>query len=81
MRHRLQDQQVWYGAKARWNRSRALTWALTVLILQIVGLSAAVARVAQWIEVSLIGVAAAVSAAATAWSHSCQYENPSTPQQ
>jgi SMODS and SLOG-associating 2TM effector domain 3/SMODS and SLOG-associating 2TM effector domain 1 len=72
---RIRDQQRWYGSKAELNRKRALVWGLAVLGFQLAGAVSAIARIVQWIAVSLLGIAAAASAAAAAWLQSRQHES------
>jgi hypothetical protein len=71
---RIEDQQVWYSGRASWNRERAHRWQLALVGLEIIGLLAAIGRVADWIELDVLGVAAACSAAATAWLQTRQHE-------
>jgi hypothetical protein len=78
LRDRIQDQRTWYATRARSNRARALASGLAVLALQIVGVGVALARIAQWIEVSLLGIVAVAGAIVAAWSQTRQYESLST---
>jgi hypothetical protein len=71
---RIEDQENWYSDKADWNRSRADLWSWTVLAIEIVGLLGAIARVIGWLHFDLLAIAAAATAAATAWLRSKQYE-------
>lgn len=75
---RIQDQQEWYTTNARQNRRLAVRWGLTVLGFQILGVLAGIARVSQWVDVNLLGIAAAAAAAATAWLQTRQHENLTT---
>lgn len=77
-RDRIEEQQEWYVTKGSWNRRRAAAWGLTVLGFQILGVLAATARVAQWIDVNLVGIAAAAGAGAAAWLQTRQHQNLTT---
>lgn len=77
-RGRIEDQRAWYSDKANWNRRRRVTWQITVAAFEIAGLVAAIARVADWISVNVLGLAAACAAAATAWIQARQHEQLAT---
>ena len=57
-RGRIADQQAWYSARATWNQKRRVAWQLALMLLEIGGLLAAIARVADWIDIDLLGFAA-----------------------
>ncbi|HEV7648061.1 MAG TPA: DUF4231 domain-containing protein [Actinophytocola sp.] len=67
LRFRIIDQQEWYGHKASHNEKRASRWRMTLLIIEVVGLVAALAKAAGYVNIDLAGVSAAVIAAGTAW--------------
>lgn len=71
---RIEDQRSWYSEKANWNKKRRVTWQLALFGFEAAGLFASIARVADWIEVNLLGLAAAGAAAATAWLQARQHE-------
>jgi hypothetical protein len=75
---RIEDQQSWYAEKAEWNRRRATAWGLMVLGVQTFGALAAIAYLADWVGVSLLGVAASAAAGATAWLQTRQHESLTT---
>lgn len=71
---RIAEQQGWYSTKATWNQVRLTRWQLTLVVVEATGLLAAIARVAGWIDINLLALAAACSAAATAWLQARQHE-------
>lgn len=71
---RLEDQRSWYSKKATWNQKRHLAWQIGLVLIEVGGLLAAIAHVANWIDVNLLGLAAACAAAATAWLQARQHE-------
>lgn len=75
---RIGEQQGWYGGKAKENEKRALGWGLAVLALQLAGALTAIAHIAGWLSLSLLGIAAAASAAAAAWLQTRQHDNLAT---
>jgi hypothetical protein len=73
--HRIVDQQSWYGTKATYNRTRATRWAYVVLAAEGLGLTCAILRAADLIEVDLLGLIAAFSIAAAAWLQVKQHDS------
>jgi hypothetical protein len=71
---RLEDQRLWYSEKATWNQKRRVAWQIGLFLFEGAGLLAAIARVANWIDVNLLGLAAACAAAAAAWLQAQQHE-------
>lgn len=71
---RIEEQRLWYSDKADWNRKRRVAWQLGLVGLEGAGLSAAIARVANWADINLLGLAAAGATAATAWLQTRQHE-------
>ncbi len=70
---RIADQQTWYAAKAAWNERRRKAWAMATLAVQALGVAAGVARAFFGLEVDLLGLAAALVAAITAWARAKDY--------
>lgn len=70
---RISDQQTWYAAKAAWNERRRKAWAVTTLTVQTLAVTAGVARAFFGLEVDLLGLAAALVAAITAWTRTKDY--------
>ncbi len=64
---RIIDQQRWYGNKARFNRARAQRWRLTLIAVELLGLTAAIFRALGLVSVDLPGILAAVLASGAAW--------------
>ncbi|MBI0382966.1 DUF4231 domain-containing protein, partial [Streptomyces albiflaviniger] len=78
LKHRINDQLDWYRRKARWNARAATRWSVTLAVLELVGLAAGIARAAGMVEVDLMGFAAALAAAGTAWVQAKQHQNLAT---
>lgn len=70
---RLEGQRAWYAERSLSNRSRATRWSVTMLVLEIVGVTLAVSRAAGLTDVDLLGVAAAAVAAGAAWTQTRQH--------
>lgn len=78
LEHRIKDQLDWYGRKARWNARVAVRWSVTLAVLELLGLAAGIARAAGMVDVDLMGFAAALAAAGTAWVQAKQHQNLAT---
>jgi len=72
-RGRIEDQRDWYARKARWNEKRRKVWAGLTVAVQAGGLLAGLARAFFGLEIDLLGLAAALAAAITAWSRTKDY--------
>lgn len=70
---RVNDQQSWYSHKAKWNRDRAARWTLAMLIVEALGICAAIFKAIGKIEGDLLGFAGAIVAAMTAWIQTKQH--------
>jgi hypothetical protein len=66
-RDRIADQRSWYAKEATKNQNRALAWRLASLVFQALGLFGGVLRATGVIDVDLLGIAGAATAAALAW--------------
>ncbi|MEO3772629.1 DUF4231 domain-containing protein [Micromonospora sp. B9E7] len=75
---RLEGQRVWYAERSLSNRARANRWSVSMLVLEVVGLTLAIARVAGLTEIDLLGVAAAAVAAGAAWTQTRQHSAVAT---
>jgi hypothetical protein len=64
---RVVDQQRWYGQKATFNRARAHLWRLTLIGLEMLGLTAAILRAFDIVRIDLPGILAAMVASGAAW--------------
>ncbi|MFI9380790.1 DUF4231 domain-containing protein [Kutzneria sp. NPDC052558] len=67
LRFRIADQQAWYAGKAVHNERRATQWHLSLLVIEVLGIAAALAKALRFVDLNLAGVVAAVIAAGTAW--------------
>lgn len=67
LKFRIIDQQEWYGRKASHNEKYASRWRMTLLIIEVAGIAAALAKAAGYVDIDLAGVSAAIIAAGTAW--------------
>ncbi|MHA4949766.1 DUF4231 domain-containing protein [Micromonospora sp. SD19] len=70
---RLEAQRAWYAERSLANRARATRWSVTMLVLEIVGVTLAVSRAAGLTDLDLLGVAAAAVAAGAAWTQTRQH--------
>ncbi|MDH2429001.1 DUF4231 domain-containing protein [Sphaerisporangium sp. TRM90804] len=64
---RILDQQRWYSSKATLNRSRAHSWRIALLAMELLGVVAALLRAFGVLAIDLPGIAAAVVGAGAAW--------------
>lgn len=74
LEHRIYDQQRWYAAKSKTHRRRGNQLRTVALILEIAGISAALAKAFNTIDFDLAGVVAAAIAGIAAWSSARQDE-------
>ena len=70
---RLEAQRAWYAERSLSNRARATRWSVSMLVLEIVGVTLAVSRAAGLTDLDLLGVAAAAVAAGAAWTQTRQH--------
>ncbi|MEJ3654503.1 DUF4231 domain-containing protein [Actinomycetes bacterium KLBMP 9759] len=75
LEQRVGDQARWYQRKARWNIERARRWRLALLMLEAVGVVAALLRVVGIVKIDLAGVVAALIGAGVAWLATKQHAN------
>lgn len=64
---RINDQYNWYTRKAKWNEARAERWHWILLIIEIVGLIAAILKAIGVIDIDLLGLVGTMAAAGTSW--------------
>lgn len=64
---RIGDQQKWYSGKAAFNDRRAGHWRVALVVIEVLGISAALAKAVGYLSLDLAGIVAAVIAAGTAW--------------
>jgi hypothetical protein len=75
LRDRVQDQQEWYGSKAKWNRTWASRWTMVMIAAEFGGLAAAILKAVGIVENDLLGLAGAIVAAMTAWLETRQHRS------
>jgi len=75
---RVAEQQQWYQRKARWNSKRALSWTVTILIVEIIGVIAALAKAIGTVDGDVLIFAGAVVASMTAWLQTKQHQTLAT---
>ncbi len=76
--NRVGDQQSWYSRSAQWNRDRANRWAMAMLLIEALGIVAAILKSVGTIEGDLLGFAGAMLAAMTAWLQTKQHRTLAT---
>lgn len=67
LQSRIADQQQWYSGKARLNERLANRWRAVLLVVEVVGIAAAIAKAVGYVNLDLAGIVAALIAAGTAW--------------
>lgn len=70
---RLEAQRAWYAERSLSNRAQATRWSVSMLVMEIVGVTLAVSRAAGLTDLDLLGVAAAAVAAGAAWTQTRQH--------
>lgn len=70
---RIKDQQRWYAAKAKQNGKLAGRWRVALLVIEGVGIVAALVKAFGVVRLDLAGIVAAVIAAGTAWASLRQF--------
>jgi hypothetical protein len=73
LRFRIADQQAWYSRKAEFNEKRASLWRTSLLVVEVLGIAAALAKAVGFTGVDLAGLVAALIAAGTAWTNLRQH--------
>jgi hypothetical protein len=72
---RIGGQTQWYESKAHFNRSRSRRWRVALLIIEALGVFAALLRAMGVVSLDLAGIVAAVAAAGVAWLSLKQHES------
>jgi len=75
---RVCEQQGWYSRKAQWNRDRATWWTIAMLVVEALGILAAILKAVGTIEGDLLGFAGAIVAAMIAWLQTKQHRTLAT---
>jgi hypothetical protein len=73
LRSRIADQQRWYSGKARRNERLAGQWRTALVVIEMIGIGAALAKALGYVQLDLAGVVAAIIAAGTAWMNLRQF--------
>ena len=73
LQYRIADQQKWYSRKARLNERLAGRWRTALVIIEVLGIGAALAKAAGYITLDIAGIVAAIIAASTAWTNLRQF--------
>ncbi|WP_410594030.1 DUF4231 domain-containing protein [Amycolatopsis sp. lyj-23] len=73
LEYRIIDQQKWYAGKAEGNGRLAGRWRTALLVIEVVGIGAAIVKAFGYLTLDLAGVVAAVIAAGTAWTSLRQF--------
>jgi hypothetical protein len=64
---RITDQHDWYARMATKNAKRAKSWRLSLLMIELFGICAALAKAIGWVPIDIAGVVGAIIAAGAAW--------------
>jgi hypothetical protein len=70
---RIEDQQTWYANKARLHQRQASWYGRLVLVCELAGVAAALARAFDVVTFDLAGIVAATIAAVAAWTSARQH--------
>jgi hypothetical protein len=70
---RVGVQQGWYARRAQWNRDRANRWTMAMLVIEALGILAAILKTVGIIQGNLLGFVGAIVAAMTAWLQTKQH--------
>jgi hypothetical protein len=70
---RIEDQQSWYARKAEQNGRLAGRWRIALLVIEALGIIAALVKAFGVVHVDLAGIVAAIIAAGTAWASLRQF--------
>lgn len=75
LQQRIDDQASWYRRKARWNMGCARRWRIGLLVLETLGVAAALVRAVGIVQIDLAGIVAALIGAGVAWLATKQHDN------
>ena len=70
---RIEDQRDWYSRNAKWNSDHAQYWNLALLLIEILGVVAAILKAAGVLQIDLLGFAGALVAAGASWLQTKQH--------
>jgi SMODS and SLOG-associating 2TM effector domain 3/SMODS and SLOG-associating 2TM effector domain 1 len=74
LQYRIDEQSRWYTGKSEWNVGRARRWRVVLLVLEAVGVVAALVRTVGLVELDVAGIVAALVGAAAAWLATKQHD-------
>lgn len=77
-KNRVADQQSWYSRGAQSNRDLANRWAMAMLVIEALGIVAAILKSVGTIEGDLLGFTGAMVAVMTAWLQTKQHRTLAT---
>lgn len=72
---RIKDQRNWYSRKSTSNRRRAKQWNITLLVVESLGVGAGIFKATGLLDISLLGIAAALAAAGGSWLQAKQHSS------
>ena len=72
--YRIDEQSGWYRRKSEWNIGRARRWRVVLLVLEAIGIVAALLRTVGLVELDLAGIVAALIGAGAAWLATKQHD-------
>jgi hypothetical protein len=75
---RVANQQEWYRRKANWNAKRAIRWTLAMIVVEIIGVIAAILKAVGLLDGDVLIFAGAVVAAMAAWLQTKQHQTLAT---
>lgn len=73
LRFRIDDQRKWYSRKAKQNGKLAVRWRTALLVIEALGIVAAIVKAFGFVHLDLAGIVAALIAAGTAWASLRQF--------
>lgn len=71
---RLEDQQTWYGTRARENERSYRSWSSGLLAAELIGVTAAILRAAGVFDLDILGVVGGGAAGGVAWLETRQHQ-------
>lgn len=72
--YRLREQREWYARQAKADRRLARLWRLVLYVVVVIGALGGFAKAFHVVDLDVIGVAATVASAVTAWVEAKQYD-------
>ena len=75
LEQRLDHQIRWYRDKSRWNETRAATWSMAMVVLNVLGFVMSVLRAMGAMELDVAGIIGSFAAAGIAWVQTRQYSS------